>query len=148
LFEDVLGSYQNDVLARVFLFLTVYLAYGVLYFVIACSNVALVTGIAARLDGDNPGLSAGFRRASQRIGLISVYTLVSATLGLLSFLAREVINPIFGMFIAPFMGKQLWVCWQQLSYSIPLLMEVPVIALDQIPPKNAFKRGDLLVKET
>jgi Family of unknown function (DUF6159) len=146
LFERVLGAEQN-VLARVVFFLAVYLAYGVLYFVIAFCNVALVTGVAARLDGGAPGLAVGMMRASQRIGMIGVYTLISATLGLLGFLAR-LINPIFGMFIAPFISKQLWVRWQQLSYSIPLLMEVPVIALDPIAPQDAFKRGDLLVKAT
>jgi hypothetical protein len=87
-------------------------------------------------------------RASQRMGLIGLYTLVSATLGLLSFLARTLINPLFGMIIAPFIGKQLWVRWQQLSYTIPLLMEVPIIALDPIAPQDAFKRGDQLVKAT
>lgn len=80
LFEAVLGSGQNSVLSRVLLFLVVYLAYGVLYFVIAFCNVALVTSIAARLDGEEPGLAVGIVRASQRIRLIGVYTLVSATL--------------------------------------------------------------------
>jgi hypothetical protein len=148
LFEGVLGLDQKDIPARVGFFLVVYLAYGVLYFVIAFCNVALVTGIAARLDGYDPGLAVGIGRASQRIGLIGVYTLISATLGLLSFLARVLINPIFGMVIAPIIGNRLWVRWQHLSYSIPLLMEVPVIALDQPAPKKAFKRGGLLVKAT
>ncbi len=148
LFEGVLGSDQKDVLARIFFFLTVYLAYGVLYFVTAFCNVALVTGIAARLDGDDPGLVVGMVRASQRFGLIGIYTLVSATLGLLSFLVRVVINPLFGLVIAPFIGNRLWVHWRQLSYSIPMLMAVPVIALDQPRPENVFKRGGLLVKET
>ena len=147
LFEGVLGANQNTV-TRIVLFLAVYLAYGVLYFVSALGNVALVTGIAARLDGDAPRLAMGMKRASQRMGLIGLYTLVSATLSLLSFLARVLVNPIFGMFIAPFIGKQLWLRWQQLSYSTPLLMEVPIIALDPIAPKDAYKRGDRLVKAT
>lgn len=148
LLEGMLGANQNDVLARIFFFLAVYLAYGVLYFVIGCCNVALVVGIAARLDGGAPRLSVGIGCASQRIGLIAVYTLVSATLGLLSFLARTLINPIFGMVIAPAIGNRLWVRWQKLSYSAPLLMEVPIIALDQPAPRDAFKRGDRLIKET
>ena len=125
-----------------------YLAYGLLYFVVALGNVALVTGIAAQLDGDAPGLALGLGCAAQRIGMIGVYTLISATLGLLGFLARTLINPIFGMFIAPVISKQLWVRWQQLAYSVPLLIEVPIIALDQPAPQDAFKRGDLLVKQT
>lgn len=148
LFEGVLGLNQEDVLAQVVFFLVVYLAYGVLYFVIAFCNVALVTGIAGRLDGDDPPFSRGVLAAFQRIGPIARYTLVSATLGLLSYLARVLINPLFGMFIAPTISNQLWVRWRQLSYDIPLLMAVPVIALDQPAPENTFKRGALLVKET
>jgi len=148
LFERVLGLDQQSGSARVVFFLVVYLAYGVLYFVIAFCNVALVTGIAGRMDGHDPGLAGGLGQASQRLGLIGVYTLISATLGLLSFLARVLISPIFGMIIAPMIGKRLWVRWQHLSYNVPLLMEVPVIALDQPAPADAFKRSDRLVKET
>ena len=144
----VLGSGQKDALTRIVFFLAVYLAYGVLYFVIVFCNVALVTSVAARLDGGDPPLIVGVSQPFHRIGPIISYTLVSATLGLLSFLARVLINPLFGMVIAPAIGKRLWTRWHQLSYSIPLLMAVPVIALDHPAPHNIFKRGELLVKET
>src|SRR5689334_7157069 len=72
-FAGLLGSGQQDVPAQVLFLLTVYLAYGVLYFMIAFGNVALVTGIAARLDGRDLGLSAGIARASRRSRLIAVY---------------------------------------------------------------------------
>jgi hypothetical protein len=147
LFEGVLAAEQT-VLARLVFFLAVYLAYGVLYFVIAFSNVALLTGIAARLEGQSVGLGVGLARAWQRIELLGSYTLISATLGLLGFLARTLIGPLFGMFIAPVLSKRLWVRWQQLSYSIPLLMAVPIIALDQPAPQDAYKRGEQLVKAT
>src|SRR5262245_27495122 len=52
LFEGVLAGEQTTA-ARVGFFLAVYLAYGLLYFVSAFGNVALVTGIAARLDHNN-----------------------------------------------------------------------------------------------
>jgi hypothetical protein len=148
LFESVLGSDQQNLLKRVLLCLTIYLAYGVQYFVITFYNVALLTGISARLDGGDPDLSVGMMRAVQRIGPIAIYTLVSATLGLLSLLARVLLNPIFGKVILPFIGNRLWVRWRQLSYSIPLLMAVPVIALEQPEPENIFERSGLLVKAT
>jgi len=147
-FERVLGAEQSSLLGRLAFFLIVYIAYGVLYFVSTFCNVALLTVIAARLDGADPGLSTGFVRASERIGLIGLHTLVSATLGLLSFLARVLVSPLFGMVIAPMIGKRLWTRWQHLSYTVPLLMAVPVIALDQPAPARAFKRSDQLVKQT
>jgi len=97
LFEAVLGVHGSSLRSRWWLFLAVYVAYGVLYLVTAYCNVALVTGMAARLDGDEPRLAAGVARASRRMSLIALYALVSATLGLLAFLARMLINPIFGM---------------------------------------------------
>jgi hypothetical protein len=149
LLEGVLGPDQKDLLARAFFLLVVYLAYGVLYFVIVVCNVALVTGIAARLDGDDPGLWVGpLARAFQRLRLIGRYTLVSATLGVVSLLARMFINPFFGGVIMPFVSDKLWVRWRQLSYNIPLQLAVPVIALDHPAPGNIFKRVELLVKET
>jgi hypothetical protein len=148
LLDRVLGIAHGDTPARIFLFLAVYFMYGVLYGVITFFNVALVKSIAGRLDGDDPGLAAGLMRASQHIGLIGVYTLVSATLGLLSFFARVLINPLFGMVIAPLVGDKLWVRWRQLSYNIPLQLAVPVVALDHPAPKKMFKRGEQLVKAT
>jgi hypothetical protein len=147
LFEVVLQEDQNMVMRLIF-FLAVYLAYGVLYFVSTFGNVALITGIAARLDGDTPALASGMKRALQRIGLVAIHTLASATLGLLSFLARTVLNPLFGMLIAPLLGDRLWMRWRHLSYNVPMLMAVPVIALDHPVPQHMFKRGERLVKET
>jgi hypothetical protein len=146
LLDRVLG--HEDVPTRIFFFLVVYFMYGVLYFVTTFFNVALLTSLAARLDGDDPSLSRGISTALQRIGAIARYTLVSATLGLVAILAKKLINPLFGGVIAPFIGKRLWVRWRQLAYTIPLLMSVPVIALDQPAPENIFKRSERLVKET
>jgi hypothetical protein len=122
--------------------------YGVLYFVTTFFNVALVTGIAGQLDGNDPPLSRGISTAFQRMGPIARYTLVSATPGLVAILARVLINPFFGGVIVPLIGKRLWLRWRHLSYSIPLLMAVPVIALDQPVPEHIFRRSGLLVKET
>jgi len=148
LFADLLGTGQRDVPTWIILFLAVYLAYGLLYLAIAFGNVALVVGIAARLDGQAPALSVGFARAARPLPLIAVYTLVSATLGLLSFLARTLISPLFGMIVAPLVGDKLWVRWRHLSYNIPLQLAVPVVALDRPAPKHMFKRSEGLVKAT
>jgi len=149
LFEGVLGFDQKDVLTWTLFFFVVYLAYGVLYLVTVFCNVTLVMGIAARLDGDDSKPPVGLLvRTFQRLRLIGIYSMVSATLGLVSVLTRVLINPFFGGVIAPFVGDKLWVRWHQLSYHIPLTLAVPIIALDQPVPENIFKRGELLVKES
>jgi hypothetical protein len=64
----------------------------------------------------------------------------------LSFVVRLLINPIVGSVIAPALGKRLWERWRHLSYAVPLLMQVPVIALDEPAPRDAFGRADSLVR--
>jgi hypothetical protein len=100
------------------------------------------------LEGKAPPLNSGISKAFQRIKPIASYTLISATLGLVSVVAKVLTNPLFGGVIMPLIGKKLWARWRQLSYTIPLLMALPVIALDQPLPANIFKRGGQLVKET
>lgn len=139
---------HDDAPTQMFLFLVIYFMYGVLYFIITFFNVALLNNIAGQLDANTPSPGSGISAAFQRIGPITFYTLVSATLGLVSISVKILINPFFGGVIAPFIGNRLWVRWQHLSYNIPLLMAVPVIALDQPAPKNVLRRSGLLVKET
>lgn len=139
---------HEETLTQLFLFLIVYLIYGVLYLVTTFFNVALVHGIAGQLDGSPPPLSSGISRAFQRIRPIAFYSLISATLGLVAIIGKVLTNPFVGGVIMPLVGKRLWKRWRHLSYTIPLLMAVPVIALDQPLQTPIFKRSGLLVKKT
>jgi hypothetical protein len=146
LMKGVLGSDRNGIAEWAIFVLAIYVAYGLLYGVIAFCNVALVAGIATQLDGDNS--FKPLARAIARLKLISVYTMVSAMLSLVSFFARLLVNPLVGGVIAPLIGDKLWVRWQQLSYKIPLQLAIPIVALDQPAPENIFERGEQLVKAT
>jgi hypothetical protein len=148
LLDRSVGIGHEDGPTRLFFFLIVFFMYGVLYFVTTFFNVALLSSMAGRLDGDDPPLNHGISTAFQRMGPIARYTLVSATLGLVAIVAKVLTNPFIGGVIMPLIGKRLWLRWRQLSYTVPLLMAVPVIALDQPVPAHIFKRGGLLVKET
>jgi Family of unknown function (DUF6159) len=116
--------------------------------VIAFSNVALLTGIARRIDGRRFRPKAGLLRACRRIRWIAVYALVSATVGLVDYWIRLVFDPIFGAVIAPTIGRELSERRQRISYSVPLLMAIPVIALDLPPSKHPFQRSEALVMST
>jgi hypothetical protein len=149
LFDRVLEIAEADVPTQIFWFLQIYFMFGVVYFVTTFFNVALVTSLASHLDGDELPLSKGISTAFQRVGPIVIYSLVSTILNLVSSLAKKLFNPFFGGVIAPLIGKRLWLRWRQLSHNIPLLMAVPVMALDHsVPDNNIFKRGEQLVKET
>lgn len=133
---------------RIIFFLAVFFMYGVLYFVTTFFNVALLIYIAGHLDGNNLPFNRGISKAFQRMGLVARYTLVSATLGLVAIVAKVLTNPFFGGVVVPLIGKRLWLHWRQLSYNIPLLLAVPVIALDQPVSEHIFQRSGLLVKAT
>lgn len=148
LLDRVVGLAHEAGPMRIFFFLVVFFLYGVLYFVTTFFNVALLTGIARRLDGDHPPFSQGISAAWQRLGPIARYTVVSAMLGLVAIVGKILTNPFFGGVVMPFIGKKLWLRWRQLSYSIPLLLAVPVIALDQPLEQQFLKRSGQLVKET
>jgi Family of unknown function (DUF6159) len=148
MFEVVLGLREGCLSSRRIFFLAVYVAYGLLYLVIAFGNVALVTAFAARLDGRPSGPTVGFGRASRRVGSIAGYASISATIGLVANVTRPLIHPVFGTLAGPAISTRLWERWQRISYGIPLIMAVPVIALDHPAPKNVLRRGEALVKST
>ena len=148
LLEQTLGGMHETGLMQLFFFLVVYFMYGLLYFVVAFCNVALLNNIVERLDGGKPSLRRGLAAALPRSGPIALYTGVSATKGLVSLLAKVLLNPILGKVIVPLVGKRSWQQWRQLSASVPLLMAVPIIALDQPVPKQFFKRSEQMVKKT
>lgn len=147
LFEAALGA-GRPAAPRFALLGAVYAAYALLDVLTAISSVALVSHLAARLDGTAVHPAAGLARAARRLGPIAVHSFVSATLGLAAFAARVLVNPLFGMVIAPAVGQRLWDRWRHLSYRVPLLMAVPVIALEVPRPRNVFARGDALVRRT
>ena len=149
MFERVLATAKDSRFEHwAVLFLAVYLSYAALYLVTAFANVAWVTAVTARLDRERHGPRVALGRATGRIVWITAHTLVSATIGTLGFIIRIIVNPLFGMVIAPAIGKRLWERVQHLSYNVPLMMEIPVIALDRPPPRDAYRRGMALVEST
>lgn len=148
LLEQTLGGMHETGLMQLFFFLVVYFMYGLLYFVVTFCNVALLNNIVGQLDGGKPSRRRGLAAALPRSGPIALYTGVSATKGLVSLLAKVLLNPILGKVIVPLVGKRSWQHWRQLSASVPLLMAVPIIALDQPVPKQFFKRSEQMVKKT
>lgn len=148
LFQRVLGPQEHSLASRALLFLSAYVAYAVLFLLTSFADVAMVRSIAARLDGERSAFAKGYERAMQRFGQIATHTLASATLGVLNLMARILVHPFFGSVIAPALGKGAWERWRSLSYGIGLQMAIPVIALEDPTPSNAFEHGARLVERT
>lgn len=124
------------------------LAYVIFYVVTAFSAVAFLAGASAKLDGTVLAMDRGLRRAFGRSPLVLAFVAKAASLDLLAFLARTFVGPIFGMVIAPTAAKAAWSRWQGHAYDVPMSVEIASIALEPLPPRDAYRHADELIART
>jgi hypothetical protein len=115
-----------------------FLYYVVLYCVIFFANTALVGAALIRLDGGDPTVRDGFRIASQRLGTILGYALISATVGMVLRLLRDR-GGILG---------QITSALFELSWNLATFLVVPVLVVENVGPIEAVKRSAKLLKKT
>ncbi|HZW02437.1 MAG TPA: DUF6159 family protein [Anaerolineaceae bacterium] len=133
-FLDSVFMGGSEVLGLVVLFVFYIVEYTVIFF----ANTALVAAAMKRLNGGDPTLADGFRAASQRIGPILGYALISATVGMIlrMFSSR---NNTFGRIIVGLIG---------LAWNVATFLVVPVLAVENIGPIEAVKRSVELLRRT
>jgi Family of unknown function (DUF6159) len=118
--------------------LVVFLFYLVQYTVIFFANTALVGAALIRLRGGDPTVADGFRIASQRLGPILGYALISATVGMVLRAIAE---------RAGFIGR-IVISLIGFAWNIATYLVVPVLAAENIGPIDAVKRSTQLLKRT
>jgi hypothetical protein len=118
--------------------LVAFLFYLVQYTVIFFANTALVGAALIRLRGGDPTVADGFRIASQRMGPILGYALISATVGMVLRVITERVG-IVGRIVISLIGF----AWNVATYLV-----VPVLAAEDIGPVDAVKRSAQLLKRT
>ena len=91
-----------------------------------------------RLKGGNPTLSDGFRIASQRLGKIVGYALISATVGMILRALSER-SGLLGRIIISIIS---------FVWSVATFLVVPVLVMEDIGPVDAVKRSAELLKKT
>src|SRR5262245_57705000 len=111
--------------------------YVVLYSVIFFCNTALVGAAMIRLDGGDPTLKDGFRIASQHLGSIFGYALLSATVGMILRWMRD--KGVLGRIASGLFG----LAWNLATYFV-----VPVLVTEKVGPIEAVKRSGALLKKT
>lgn len=108
------------------------------YFVSAFFNVALVSCAGIRLRGGDPTVGDGLRAAFSRIGPITAWVAVAASVGwLLHTLEEE----------AGFLG-QLVIAFIGTAWSVATTLVVPILAFEQVGPVDAVKRSVSLLQRT
>lgn len=118
-------------------YLTAFLFYLCLYFVIVFFNAALVACTMRVLDGRPPGIRDGLAMAGKRFLSIFAWAVVSASVA--TPLRALESSDKFGALVARVLGA----AWTALTYFV-----VPVIVADGAGPVAAFKRSARTLKDT
>lgn len=112
--------------------------YFVALFITIFFNVAIVGCAFMRLEGGDPTFSYGIKYALERIRYIFLWTLVTATVGLILRAISER-SGLIGRIVIGFIG----LAWAVASYFV-----IPVIAAEKLTPFRALKRSVSILKSS
>ena len=106
-------------------------------------NVALAAAAAQSLDGKDTTLQDGLSVARSRRGLIAKWAFIQFAVGVLINLIESALRdtPVGGI-VASIIGGLLGAAWAIASFFV-----IPVLALEEVGPKDALKRSGSLIKE-
>jgi hypothetical protein len=117
----------------------VFVAYLLGYFIAFYFNTALVGAALQKLEGGNPTVGSALALASQRVGAIFGYALISATIGILMATIVERIGGILGRLI----GGGLSFAWTLMTFLV-----VPILAAQNVGPITAIGESASLLRKT
>lgn len=117
----------------------IFTAYLLMYFVIFFFNTALVGAALERLEGGNPTLGSAFSLSLQRIGPILGYAALSATVGVLMAAVVE----RFGALLGRLLGVGFGFVW-----TVTTFLVVPILAAQGVGPITAVAESASLVRKT
>jgi hypothetical protein len=112
--------------------------YFILFFIVIFFNTAIIACAHIRLNGGDPTVSDGLRIASQNIGRILLWALISATIGMILQAIREKAG-LLGKIIAAGIG----ITWSLVTFFI-----IPVLIYEKKGMLSSIKRSGSLFKQT
>ena len=125
--------------SEVTLYILGVLALYVATFVTVFFNTALAAAAAQSLGGKDTTLGDGLSVARSRIGAIFAWSLVQATVGIVIQVIQDALR---GNIIGRILGSLLSFAWGAATFFV-----VPVLALEGLGPRDAFKRSISLLRE-
>jgi hypothetical protein len=132
-----LGYHSTETISWVWYILMIPL-YFILFFIVIFFNTAIIACAHIRLNGGDPTVSDGLRIASQNIGRIILWALISATIGMILQIIRERFGWI-GKIVAGVAG----LAWTYVTFFI-----IPVIIYEKKGMGSSIRRSASLFKET
>lgn len=119
-------------------YLLVFVYYLAAYFVVAFFSAVLVTCVSIRMKGGNPTLKQGIDNAMAHLGTLLLWSLVSATVGVILRLISERAG-IFGRIGVWIVG----VVWSLATFFI-----IPVLVLENLSVGQGIKRSKEIFLKT
>jgi hypothetical protein len=117
--------------------------YGLSFVTIFCS-VALAACASASLDGQDTTVSQGLAVARSRIGVISGWTFISVTLGLILNAIQSALNNQGG---GAAVAGAIIGALGSLAWAVATFFVIPIIALEGIGPVDSIKKSVSVIKE-
>lgn len=104
--------------------------------------VALAASASTVLDGGQVTFADGMRAARSRLGVILQWSLVQLIVGALISALQSVLREGVGSLVSSIVGGLANASW-----SIATFFVIPVLALEGVGPRQAFKRSTSILKE-
>lgn len=116
----------------------IFLIYFVLFFIVIFFNTAIIACANIRLNGGDPTVSDGLRIASQNIGRIFLWAIVSATIGMILQAIREK-----GGWIGRIVAGVFGIAWTYVTFFM-----IPVLIYEKKGIGSSIRRSASLFKQT
>jgi hypothetical protein len=117
---------------------SMFLIYFVLFFIVIFFNTAIIACANIRLNGGDPTVSDGLRIASQNIGRILIWALISATIGMILQAIREK-----GGWVGRIIAGVFGIAWAYVTFFI-----IPVLIFEKKGVASSIRRSASLFKQT
>jgi len=115
-----------------------FLLYFVLFFVVIFFNTAIIACANIRLNGGDPTVSDGLRIASQHLGRILIWALISATIGMILQAIRQ-----RGGWVGRLVAGVFGLAWTYVTFFI-----IPVLIYEKKGVASSIRRSASLFKQT
>jgi len=149
IFPSVLPTLVDNNFSRealgLFQYVMIFLTYFGLAFIATFFNVCVVYTTKVRFEGGNATFGESFKFALSRLPVIFLWSLVSATVGLLLRILHDLAARLgrVGQIIANIVIGLMGMAW-----SIVTIFVVPVLVYENIGPIDAIKKSAAVIKKT
>jgi hypothetical protein len=133
-----LGGFSMDTSSPWLWVVVMFLLYFVLFFIVIFFNTAIIACANIRLNGGDPTVSDGLRIASQNIGRILIWALISATIGMILQAIRE-----RGGWVGKIIAGVFGIAWTYVTFFI-----IPVLIYEKKGVASSIRRSASLFKQT